>query len=780
MDVDWNVFLFCLCCEYAATNQVYLPRIAKKPKNMSYSLYERLRKNFNDSQIAAMYFCVQGGVKIFPHQNSVKASAATSIVAGATLQSSLQRNVPDSQSAISTEWGSHGVREKPINEAYKFVKNNGIEVVLVQGPPGTGKTSTLLAIISAVLACPPESQSRQSVKKEHSSVCPGSQAAKDNNSSTVYASKTILAPLSSRTMERVPDSACLLSERPRRKTPLSSAQQTSSSQPPQTLNNKTSSQPSEEQPSKRHLGRILVCAPSNAAVDEILRRLVASKGPGPLWSSAGERFQPRVVRLGPTSAIEPSVQGYSLDAQVCAANERNSYSVLTDEQFRELEQEISKIDKELATFTPCGSGNTNATVEHQRRKLEQKRKRLLKQRHESKVGLCQKKEENANIRQNILNSAHIITTTLACSNGYDIQSLGGRGFDCILVDEACQSVEPTALIPLAFNCPKLILIGDPKQLPATTLCRHAESTGYNRSLFERLAESGVPVCMLTEQFRMLPQIRAFPGKHFYEGALSDGRSILERPPMPFHQDFCFSGITWIDVSCSEELMRSLPRRVCQSLPRGMLQSLCIQDNSSFSNPLEAELVVALYEHLLRTSIDKKVDMRGRVGVITPYRGQISAIKNTLNQVMGQDASKGAVVNTVDGFQGQEKEVIIISCVRGSKHAKAKVQASDSEDIHEDPLQYEVTRKNEIGFLKDARRMNVAVTRAKSSVVIVGDSQCLSEHSGDWKALIRHCQEQNKFWELVSTSRQPGGCESLVQLLNEKRYRVASSLLHAGM
>ena len=146
----------------------------------------------------------------------------------------------------------------------------------------------------------------------------------------------------------------------------------------------------------------------------------------------------------------------------------------------------------------------------------------------------------------VLNDAAIVCTTLSCA-GYSMFSQLKQGFDTVLVDEAAQAVEMSTLIPLKYACRRLILVGDPNQLPATVFSDHAMKHNYEQSLFQRLQIGGQRVAMLTTQYRMHPQISRFPGIRFYDGALRDAPGMAEATAAPWHEKRCFGPYVFYDV-----------------------------------------------------------------------------------------------------------------------------------------------------------------------------------------------------------------------------------------
>ncbi|CAN0547209.1 unnamed protein product, partial [Ectocarpus sp. 12 AP-2014] len=192
-------------------------------------------------------------------------------------------------------------------------------------------------------------------------------------------------------------------------------------------------------------------------------------------------------------------------------------------------------------------------------------------------------------------------------------SLSGKGFDTVIVDEACQATEPSTLIPLSLGCRRLILVGDPRQLPATVISQRAARLNLEVSLFERLERAGYPVHMLTVQYRMHPEIRAFPSARFYNGRLTDAPCVRDQAAIPAPSPSseatgalalpplgpCFPPFLLVDVSSGSE------RRA----------------GSSYQNPREASFVSAFLARLSGVV---------RVGVITPYRGQVHCIQQELS------------------------------------------------------------------------------------------------------------------------------------------------------
>ncbi|CAG8434926.1 8599_t:CDS:2 [Scutellospora calospora] len=349
--------------------------------------------------------------------------------------------------------------------------------------------------------------------------------------------------------------------------------------------------------------QILTCAPSNAAVDEIEKRLQ-----GGIYDSDGKLIKINVVRFG-------------------------KFDSSTDEE----------------TSDPKIQGNKN-----------EKSQQIIKK----------------------LQEADVICATLTGS-GHDM--LADFTFQAVIIDEAAQAIELTSLIPMKFNPIWCVLVGDSNQLPPTVLSKVATDYFYEQSLFSRI-QRGVPdlVHMLKTQYRMHPEICQGPSKLFYGSQLQNAIGLEKLRTQVWHAKPIFTPYRFFDV------LGTMGR-----------------DQNSFYNKEEANTAARLVSMLTKNF--PEIDFKDRIGVITPYKRQLSEIKRLFAQKIPDDLYKKIEFNTVDGFQGKEKDIIVFSCVRAK-------------------------RKNNIGFLKDIRRMNVALTRAKSSLFILGNRQTL-EKDPHWKELI---------------------------------------------
>ncbi|MDP1561370.1 MAG: AAA domain-containing protein [Pirellulaceae bacterium] len=385
--------------------------------------------------------------------------------------------------------------------------------------------------------------------------------------------------------------------------------------------------------------KVFACAPSNTAVDHLLEELV----------DAGQR----VVRIGHPARVTPRLQHHCLDGLM----EQHESQVVVKAMRRQAEDLLRQAEK--WTRAPRASGDRHQ-MRRAARDLEQEAKNLERY-----------------MARSILDGADIVCATTTFNDDF----LGNRHFDLGVIDEACQSTEPGSWCPLPF-VDKIVLAGDPQQLPPTVLSLEAAAEGFDRSLMQRVMELHGPGIsrLLDVQYRMHQQIMEFSSEQLYEGRLIADRSVrdhrlcdlpgvIEKPitmvPVEFYDS---AGANW-----DEELE-----------PSGL----------SKRNRNEAKLVLKKVRELMAAGVDPHA-----IGVIAPYAAQVRLLRDSASQQSPRDLWRNVEIDTVDGFQGREKEAIIISLVRSNP-------------------------QNEIGFLADRRRMNVALTRARRKLMVIGDSATL--------------------------------------------------------
>jgi ATP-dependent RNA/DNA helicase IGHMBP2 len=296
-------------------------------------------------------------------------------------------------------------------------------------------------------------------------------------------------------------------------------------------------------------------------------------------------------------------------------------------------------------------------------------------RREARAMLADARKFEALAAERILDDTRIVCGTLTALTS-DV--LGARQYDLAVIDEAGQSTEPASWLPV-MRANKLVLAGDHRQLPATVISTEAAEQGLSVSLMERIVERfGETVSrLLTVQYRMHADIMGFSNAEFYGGALVADESVAG------HRLCDLPGVA-TDPSTER------PVRFIDTAGAGFDEEL-EEDSGSRHNPGEADRVVQVVRRWLAAGVPATA-----VGVITPYRAQVRKLRERLADVPDVE------VDSVDGFQGRENEAIVISLVRSNP-------------------------AGQIGFLSDTRRTNVAFTRARRALVVIGDSATLSNH-----------------------------------------------------
>lgn len=447
--------------------------------------------------------------------------------------------------------------------------------------------------------------------------------------------------------------------------------------------------------------KLLVCAPSNAAVDELVMRLK-----DPVKTVTGELRNLSVVRLGRADAMNANVLNVTLEELVNA-----KLNLTTKEQHTSPGEDTHKLM--MAHKATCGEFNAlrikvdeakasgvQVSPEQDREyELLKRRKQLLSNQIDSSRDRGDTVARDAEInrrriQQDILDNAEVICATLSGS-GHEMFHNLSIEFETVIIDEAAQSIELSALIPLKYGCSKCILVGDPKQLPPTVLSREAARFQYEQSLFVRM-QSNHPndIHLLDTQYRMHPEISTFPSATFYDGRLIDGPDMAKLRSQPWHESKLLGPYRFFDV-------------------RGSHQSA---HGHSLVNSAEIEVSLCLFDRLITDCAG--YDFNGKIGIITPYKSQLRELRSRFVQKYGETIFNTVEFNTTDAFQGRECEVIIFSCVR----------ASGSRGI---------------GFLSDIRRMNVGITRAKSSLWVLGNAQSLMQGEF-WSKLIQDSKARDRY------------------------------------
>ncbi|KAG6934012.1 senataxin [Chelydra serpentina] len=443
--------------------------------------------------------------------------------------------------------------------------------------------------------------------------------------------------------------------------------------------------------------RVLVCAPSNAAVDELMKKIILE-----FKEKCQDRKNPlgncgdiNLVRLGPEKSISIDVLRFSLDSQVSHRMNRGQLGRDQDiyRKKEALDRQLDSLSRQRA-MDRCDKRQKSQKLDEEIARLSRERQQLTSQLR--KVG-----GRPQEVQASIILESHIVCCTLSTSGGFLLESAFRRQgldpFSCVIVDEAGQSCEVETLIPLIHRCSKLILVGDPKQLPPTVISMKAQEYGYDQSLMARLHKhleeqvqqnviGKLPVLQLTVQYRMHPDICLFPSNYIYGRTLKTDRATEENR---CSSDWLFQPYLVFDVADGHEK----------------------RNNDSFANPQEVKLVM----EIMKLIKEKKSDIGFRhIGIITPYSAQKKIIQQELDREFGR--SRAGEVDTVDGFQGRQKDCIIVTCVRAN------------------------STQGSIGFLASLQRLNVTITRARYSLFILGRLTTLMENK-DWNKLIQDAQRR---------------------------------------
>ena len=297
------------------------------------------------------------------------------------------------------------------------------------------------------------------------------------------------------------------------------------------------------------------------------------------------------------------------------------------------------------------------------------------------------------IQQELFGQAHVIASTLVGSAN---RLLDGQKFGTLFIDEAAQALEAACWIPIR-RAGRVIFAGDHCQLPPTVKCYEALKGGLGRTLMERIADQKPEVVtLLRMQYRMHEDIMRFSSDWFYNNLMVAAPQVKHRSILDLDLP-----MTWIEPlpSLTEEGTIHPTRE-----RRGNETSSGAVEGASISNVAEAHLtLLALQAYFEMIGRERILKERLDVGIISPYRAQVQLLRQLLRKnEFFKPFRRLIAINTVDGFQGQERDIIVISLVRSNEEGK-------------------------IGFLRDLRRMNVAITRARMKVIILGDRSTLTRH-----------------------------------------------------
>ncbi|KAM0946836.1 putative DNA helicase [Dioscorea sansibarensis] len=292
----------------------------------------------------------------------------------------------------------------------------------------------------------------------------------------------------------------------------------------------------------------------------------------------------------------------------------------------------------------------------------------------------------------------LFSTASSSSKLYYVEKM--RALDVLVIDEAAQLKECETLIPLQLSgIRQAILIGDECQLPALVKSKVSENALFGRSLFERLTSLGYEKQLLDVQYRMHPSISRFPNANFYDNKISDGPNVIdEKHTRCFLPGPMFSPYSFINVEFGKEA----------------------SDKSGYSkkNWVEAAVISEIISRLFNEC--KRTAERVSVGVICPYTAQVFAIQDKLDRAYNMHDYFSVRVNSVDGFQGSEEDIIIFSAVRSNTNGS-------------------------VGFLSNLQRTNVALTRARHCLWIIGNATTLTSSGTVWSKLVRDANKRGCFF-----------------------------------
>lgn len=408
--------------------------------------------------------------------------------------------------------------------------------------------------------------------------------------------------------------------------------------------------------------QVLVCAQSNMAVDWISEKLV-DRGIN-------------VLRIGNPTRVNDKMLGFTY--------ERRFESHADYPQLWAIREAIRELRK-----------NRKKGSENYHQKMDRLKSRAA--------------EIELRINAELFGEARVIACTLVGSAHHLLE---GMKFGTLFIDEAAQALEAACWIPMK-RASRVILAGDHCQLPPTVKSIAALRAGLGKTLMERIAENKPEVVTLLKiQYRMNDEIMRFSSDWFYGGKVESAPQIKYRSVLDYDHP-----ITWIDTSNEENQITIEGEDAPEDSASASSAASAANQNSDLNfkeqfvgesfgriNKAEAELtLLTLAEYFTKIGKQRVLEERIDVGIISPYRAQVQYLKKLIKKYEFFKPYRRLIsVNTVDGFQGQERDVILISLVRSND-------------------------EGQIGFLKDLRRMNVAMTRARMKLIILGNKDTMTKH-----------------------------------------------------
>ncbi|CAF1207863.1 unnamed protein product [Adineta ricciae] len=392
--------------------------------------------------------------------------------------------------------------------------------------------------------------------------------------------------------------------------------------------------------------KILLCAPSNNACDELFKRVLDELDP--------DDKEDKLVRVGREAPLDYNVCEYFLESLTM--------------------------------------------------------KRLVQMMRNDEPRINQRVDS---IKEGILQSAKVIVSTLNYSaNNTLVHMKMRKNVEFIIIDEACQSLEPDCLLPFYFGCSKIILVGDPKQLPPCVLSPAGQRHNLSQSLYTRLYDliSNENVTMLTKQYRMHDEISRFPNEHFYNGNLETDESVMNYWPDYPMEPYYLYNLTYTRHTCPPNGGSSNNKE-----ERIFIKKFCIKLLERLAN-----------RQPYVKDVEEFIEIEKRIVVITPYKSQMTKFRER-----SLEFPRHIEVLTVDSAQGKEKDIVLISCVRSGNSNYGET----------------------IGFLSDEHRLNVMLTRARRALYIFGNLTWIAEGSPHWEALVDDATRRQVITTIQNNSQE---------------------------
>ena len=412
--------------------------------------------------------------------------------------------------------------------------------------------------------------------------------------------------------------------------------------------------------------QILVCAPTNAAIDIITEKLHESGV--------------NVLRLGHPARISEELLSCGIDGKIAA----------------------SLFYKDIKNLRRNAEEYFRMAGKYKRVFGKEEAKQRTAYYTEARTCLKEARQLEDHLTDELFRTAQVICCTPVGSNN---KGMMRKTFQTLFFDEASQALEPMIWIPLV-KCKRIILSGDHFQLPPVVKSIEAKRRGLGETMLDRCIQLKEAVVLLNRQYRMSNAIMGFSNAYFYKGELTADESVQENRLVNDEESLLSKSLEFIDTAgCSYDEIQN-------------------PETLSYSNPKEGELVFLHLQQLLTDYLAFENLPAIDIGIIAPYKEQIEWLKdNQSAYTLNTEKLASLDIKTIDGFQGEERDVIYITLVRSNEN-------------------------QEIGFLGDLRRINVAITRAKKKLVIIGDSSTIGAHAF-YKEFLEYCEKHGAYrtaWE----------------------------------